>query len=108
MAPLESVARKPPADPAPLYRSAPHNIEAEQAILGAILVNNEALYRVTDLLEPAHFYEPIHQNIFQIARDLVRANNVATPVTLKTFLDASIDIGGLNLSQYLARLAAEA
>ena len=108
MAPVESVVRKPAEQPAPLYRSAPHNIEAEQALLGAILVNNEALYRVTDFLEPAHFYEPIHQNIFQIARDLVRANKVATPVTLKTFLDASIDIGGLNLSQYLARLAAEA
>ena len=108
MAPLESVARKPPAEPAPLYRSAPHNIEAEQALLGAILVNNEALYRVSDFLNPEHFFEPIHQNIFQIARDLVRAGKVATPVTLKTFLDANIDIGGMNLSQYLARLASEA
>jgi len=108
MAPLESVARKPPADPAPLYRAAPHNIEAEQALLGAILVNNEALYRVSDFLNPEHFFEPIHQNIFQIARDLVRAGKVATPVTLKTFLDANLDIGGLNLGQYLARLAAEA
>ena len=108
MAPLESVARKPAADPAPLYRAAPHNIEAEQALLGAILVNNEALYRVSDFLNPEHFFEPIHQNIFQIARDLVRAGKVATPVTLKTFLDANLDIGGLNLGQYLARLAAEA
>jgi len=108
MAPIESIVRKPAEPPAPLYRSAPHNIEAEQALLGAILVNNEALYRVSDFLEPVHFYEPIHQNIFQIARDLVRAGKVATPVTLKTFLDANIDIGGLNLGQYLARLAAEA
>jgi replicative DNA helicase len=108
MAPFESVARKAAEQPTPLYRSAPHNIEAEQALLGAVLVNNEALYRVSDFLEPAHFFEPIHQNIFQIARDLVRAGKVATPITLKTFLDASIDIGGLNLSQYLARLAAEA
>jgi len=108
MAPVESVARKAAEQPTPLYRAAPHNIEAEQALLGAILVNNEALYRVSDFLEPAHFFEPIHQNIFQIARDLVRAGKVATPVTLKTFLDANIDIGGLNLNQYLARLAAEA
>ncbi|HQF30782.1 MAG TPA: DnaB-like helicase N-terminal domain-containing protein, partial [Hyphomicrobiales bacterium] len=36
------------------YRSAPHNIEAEQALLGAILVNNEAFYRVSDFLEPGH------------------------------------------------------
>lgn len=108
MAPLESVARKPVEDPVPAYRSAPHNIEAEQALLGAILVNNEALYRVSDFLEPVHFFEPIHQNIFQLARDLVRAGKIATPVTLKTFIDASIDIGGLTVSQYLARLAAEA
>jgi replicative DNA helicase len=108
MTPLESVARKPADQPAPLYRSAPHNIEAEQALLGAILVNNEAFYRVSDFLEPPHFFEPIHQNIYQLARDLIRAGKLATPVTLKTFLDANIDIGGLNVSQYLARLAAEA
>ena len=46
MAPLDSTARKLPGEPAPPYRAAPHNIEAEQALLGAILVNNEALYRV--------------------------------------------------------------
>jgi replicative DNA helicase len=108
MAPLESVARKPVDQSTPLYRAAPHNIEAEQALLGAILVNNEAFYRVSDFLEPRHFFEPIHQNIYQLARDLIRAGKLATPVTLKTFLDATIDIGGLNVSQYLARLAAEA
>jgi replicative DNA helicase len=47
MAPLDSTARKLPGEPAPPYRAAPHNIEAEQALLGAILVNNEALYRVS-------------------------------------------------------------
>ena len=85
MAPLDSAARKVD-DPTPLYRSAPHNIEAEQALLGAILVNNEALYRVSDFLDPEHFFEPIHQKIYQLARDLIRAGKIATPVTLKTFL----------------------
>ena len=108
MAPLESVARKPDQEPAPLYRSAPHNIEAEQGLLGAVLVNNEAFYRVSDFLNPEHFFEPIHQKIYQLSRDLIRAGKIATPVTLKTFLDANIDIGGLTVSQYLARLAAEA
>jgi replicative DNA helicase len=108
MSPLESVALKQVEEPAAQYRTAPHNIEAEQALLGAILVNNEAFYRVSDFLEPGHFFEPIHQNIYQISRNLVRAGKIATPVTLKTFLDANIDIGGLNVSQYLARLAAEA
>ncbi len=108
MAPVESVVRKQAEEPAPLYRAAPHNIEAEQALLGAILVNNEAFYRVSDFLNPEHFFEPIHQKIYQLARDLVRAGKTATPVTLKTFLDANIDIGGMTVSQYLARLAAEA
>jgi replicative DNA helicase len=108
MAPLESVARKQVEAPAPNYRSAPHNIEAEQGLLGAILVNNEAFYRVSDFLNPEHFFEPIHQKLYQLTRDLIRAGKIATPVTLKTFVDANIDIGGLTVSQYLARLAAEA
>ena len=108
MAPLNSTLRKPAEEPAPLYRSAPHNIEAEQALLGAILVNNEAFYRVSDFLNPEHLFEPIHQKIYQLSRDLIRVGKIATPVTLKTFLDGNIDIGGLNVSQYLARLAAEA
>jgi replicative DNA helicase len=89
-------------------RTAPHNIEAEQALLGAILVNNEAFYRVSDFLEPKHFLEGIHQRIYEIAADLIRAGKLATPVTLKTFLPADLDIAGLTVNQYLARLAAEA
>jgi len=92
----------------PVYRSAPHNIEAEQSLLGAILVNNDAFYRVSDFLEAKHFFEPIHQTIFETAGSLIRMGKVATPVTLKTFLPADTDIGGMTVGQYLARLAAEA
>ena len=109
MAPLESNVRKLPTEAAQPYRTAPHNIEAEQALLGAILVNNEAFYRVSDFLEPRHFFEPVHQKIYEIASSLIRAGKVASPVTLKTFLPADADIGGgMTASQYLARLAAEA
>ena len=108
MAPFDSTARKIAADQTPLYRAAPHNIEAEQALLGAILVNNDAFYRVSDFLEAQHFFEPIHQKIFELASQLVRAGKVASPVTLKTFLPGDADIGGLTVNQYLARLAAEA
>jgi replicative DNA helicase len=107
MAPVDSVVRKL-ADATPQYRTAPHNIEAEQALLGAILVNNEAFYRVSDFLEASHFYEPIHQQIYELASQLIRAGKVASPVTLKTFLPAEFEVGSLNASQYLARLAAEA
>jgi len=105
---VDSTARKIPPAAALPHRSAPHNIEAEQALLGAILVNNEALYRVTDFLEPQHFFEPIHQQIYDISRSLIRTGKLASPVTLKTFLAADLDIAGLTLAQYLARLAAEA
>src|SRR6266481_4934663 len=90
------------------YRSAPHNIEAEQSLLRAILVNNDAFYRVSDFLEPAHFFEPIHRQIFETAGGLIRLSKLATPVTLKTFLPADLDLGSMTVAQYLARLAAEA
>ncbi len=105
---LESALRKPLPEARPEFRQAPHNIEAEQALLGAVLVNNEAFYRISDFLEPRHFFEPIHQKIFEVAAGLIRAGKVATPVTLKTFLPADADIAGLTPAQYLARLAAEA
>src|SRR5215472_8747858 len=93
---------------APAYRTAPHNIEAEQALLGAILVNNEAFYRVSDFLEPHHFFEPVHMGIYEIAGSLIRMGKVANPVTLKTHLPAEVEIAGLTVNQYLARLSAEA
>ena len=91
----------------PDYRAPPQNIEAEQALLGAILVNNDAFYRVSDFLLPEHFFEPIHQRVFEQMASLVRAGKIATPITLKTFV-GEIDLGGITASQYLARLAAEA
>jgi replicative DNA helicase len=109
MALLDSnVLKLAPDAGTPAYRSAPHNIEAEQALLGAILVNNDAFYRVSDFLEPKHFFETIHLTIFETAGSLIRMGKVATPVTLKTFLPAETDIGGMTVGQYLARLAAEA
>ncbi|MEX0852163.1 MAG: replicative DNA helicase [Bauldia sp.] len=96
------------AQPTEVYRSVPQNVDAEQAVLGAILVNNEAFYRVSDFLEPVHFFEPVHRKIYEVLGQLIRLNKVATPVTIKTFLPAELAIGDINLAQYLARLAAEA
>jgi len=105
---LELTVRKAAPEPDINYRQAPHNIEAEQALLGAILVNNEAFYRVSDFLEAKHFFEPIHQKIYEVSASIIRAGKVATPVTLKTFLPPDIDVAGLTPPVYLARLAAEA
>src|SRR3982074_2555646 len=109
MATLDSNVLKPAPDSGtPAYRSAPHNIGAEQALLGAILVNNDAFYRVSDFLEPKHFFEPLHLTIYETAGSLIRMGKVPTPFTLKTFLPADTDIGRMTVGQFLARLAAEA
>ena len=95
------------AVPAPT-RMPPYSIEAEQCLLGAILINNEAFYRVQDFLEPRHFFEPIHRQLFELITRFIHAGKTANTVTLRSFLPADLNIEGLSLDQYLARLAAEA
>ena len=87
------------------FRSPPHNDEAEQALLGALLVNNEKTHIVSGFLLPEHFYQPIHGRIYEAILKLVERGQMANPVTLKHYFendDALTDIGG---AQYLARLA---
>lgn len=96
-----------PSNEAPDYKEAPHNVEAEQALLGAILVNNEAYDRVSDFIAPEHFYEPIHREIFAVCAKIILAGKIATPVTAKTFLPDNL-FDDITMAQYLAQLAAEA
>jgi len=103
---MAEVQRLHPAEEKTL-RLAPHNVEAEQALLGAILVNNEAFYRVSDFLEPEHFYEPIHREIYEVAAKFIRAGKAADPITIKTHLPESL-MPDMTMPQYLARLASEA
>ena len=107
MASITQLAAKLAVSPEASYRVAPHNIEAEQSLLGAILVNNDAFYRVSDFLRAEHFFEEVHRRIFETAASLILANKIANPITLKTFLGDD-DLGGVTVPQYLARLAAEA
>ncbi|MBI4921344.1 MAG: replicative DNA helicase [Devosia nanyangense] len=101
-----NVARIRPTDDKS-FRLAPHNVEAEQALLGAILVNNEAFYRVSDFLFPEHFYEPVHREIYEVAGKIIRAGKKADPITVKTYLPDQL-LPDITMQQYLARLAAEA
>jgi replicative DNA helicase len=93
--------------PAPT-RMLPHSIEAEQGLLGAILINNEAFYRVQDFLDENHFFEPINGQIFELLGRFIRVGKTANTVTLKPYLPVDLNIEGLSVDQYLARLAAEA
>jgi replicative DNA helicase len=92
----------------PVFREAPHNLEAEQALLGAILVNNEALDRVSNFLKPGHFFDPLHGRIFETAAKLIMGGKRATPITLKTYFQADEPVADLTVPQYLGRLAANA
>ena len=88
------------------YRQQPHNYEAEQALLGAILVNNQVLDRVTEFLRAEQFFDPVHGRIFTAVQTMVERGQVANPVTLKMQFDqdpALTEVGG---AQYLVRLAA--
>ena len=83
-------------------------MEAEQALIGAVLVNNEAANKVSDFLRDEHFYVPVHQRIFAAAMKLIERGQIANPVTLKQYFemdDSLADVGG---AQYLARLAGAA
>lgn len=88
-------------------QSVPHNIEAEQALLGAILTNNEAYHRAADIVTPEHFYEPLHRQIFEVMAKFAKAGKKADVTTIKTYLPPMV-LEDLTMAQYLARLAAEA
>ncbi len=95
-------------DAAP-FRAAPANLDAEQAVLGAMLINIEAYERVTGFLKPEHFFDPLHAQIFETIGKLQGVGKPATPVTLRTFFENAAPIQpGLTVPQYLGRLAASA
>jgi len=84
----------------------PHNIEAEQALLGALLLNNDVYNQIEGIVQEHHFYDPVHGRIFRLTAQLIQKNALASPVTLKSFLaddEGLIQLGG---TEYLARLAA--
>ena len=92
----------------PIFREAPHNLEAEQALLGAILVNNEAIDRVSGFLKTEHFFDQLHGRIYEAASKLILSGKRATPITLKTFFqDEPAGESGSIVPQYLGQLAAQ-
>jgi len=86
----------------------PHNIEAEQQLLGAILTNNEVFDRISAIIRAEHFFEPVHQRIFEIAAARIQKNALASPVTLKAFLEDDAGLRELGGPAYLARIAGAA
>lgn len=87
------------------------NLEVEQALLGAILVNNEAYWRVADVVEEEHFSEVIHQTIWKLIEKRLGDGGSVTPTLLAADLgaDATVKItDDVSLKAYVARLCGEA
>jgi len=84
-----------------------NSVEAEQDLLGAILIDNRAAHMVSDFLRAEHFSEPVHGRIYDMSLNMISRGNVADPVTLNSYFKYDLDeMGGA--SKYLASLAANA
>src|ERR1051325_7240999 len=88
------------------YRHVPYDVEVEQALLGAILVDNQSIERVLSLVKPEHFYDPLHQRLFEtMSAAFERGLYALTPLTVHAAMKADpglIEVGG---HAYLAGLA---
>lgn len=84
----------------------PVSLEAEQAILGAILFDNEIYYRVSAFLKPEHFFDPVHQLIFDACGKLINSGRLAAPTIVDTFLSTSEGFREAGGRRYLEQLAA--
>ncbi len=91
--------------PTSLAREAPHNVGVEQALLGAILLNNEAMHQIVDALVDSHFYQPIHQRIFRVIQQHHDKGMIANAVTLKHSFKTEADS---NAGDYLGQLSVSA
>jgi replicative DNA helicase len=85
-------------------RLPPSNLQAEQALLGALLANNKAYERVSEFLAPEHFADPIHGRIFQAISRRVEAGQLADAVTLKAEFEHSGVLAEIGGTAYLAQL----
>src|SRR5215831_8616308 len=91
-----------------LVRTPPYNPEAEQTLLGALLINNAAYLRVSEYLQPEHFGNAMHGRIFAAIGKLIERGQMANPVTLKNLFDQDGALSEIGGSQYLARLVTSA
>lgn len=96
----------PQGDRVPAYRVLPHNQEAEQGLLGALLVDNRTYEKISDITKPPHFYLPAHQRIFEAIVKLIDRGQTASPVTLKNYFQQDADLQQVGGAEYLADLAA--
>jgi replicative DNA helicase len=86
-------------------RQLPYDVDIEQALLGAILVDNYALERVSSTLKPDHFYDPLHQRLYEAIERMWSRGHAVTPLTLKASLEKDAGLAELGGQAYLVNLA---
>ncbi|MDA7858155.1 replicative DNA helicase [Candidatus Pelagibacter sp.] len=84
------------------FKELPNNIEAEQAVIGSILVSNDIFDEISTIISSINFYDPMHQKIFEAIESLVYKGMLANPITLKNYFEDEKD--DLNVPDYLVKI----
>ncbi len=84
------------------FKELPNNIEAEQAVIGSILVSNDIFDEINTIISSMNFYDPMHQKIFEAIESLIYKGMLANPITLKNYFENEKD--DLNVPEYLVKI----
>ena len=84
------------------FKELPNNIEAEQSVIGSILVNNEIFDEINTIISNVNFYDPMHQKIFNSIESLIYKGMLANPITLKNYFENEKD--EINVPEYLVKI----
>ena len=84
------------------FKELPNNIEAEQSVIGSILVSNEIFDDINTIISSSNFYDPMHQKIFSAIENLIYKGMLANPITLKNYFESDKD--EINIPEYLVKI----
>ena len=84
------------------FKELPNNVEAEQAVIGSILLNNEIFDEINTIISNTNFYDPLHQKIFSAIENLIFKGLLANPITLKNYFEDEKD--EINVPEYLVKI----
>jgi|TARA_B100001059_G_scaffold196888_1_gene202090 replicative DNA helicase len=87
-----------------LNKKYPSNIEAEQALLGSILVNNDIIDEISNIVKPNMFYDPAHIKIYELIENLNSKGMIANPITLKNFFEKENMLNDVGGTEYLVKI----
>ncbi len=87
-----------------ISKEQPSNLEAEQALLGSILVNNDIIDEISNIIKPMSFYDPAHTKIYEVIEILNNKGMIANPITLKNFFEKDNLLNEVGGTEYLVKL----